>query len=109
MRDGSGVLTTMIADRMIGYYVEAAYDILPHLAPGSTRSLSLFGRFEHYNTQAAVSGFTANPRNERDEITIGATFKPTYNTAFKVDYQFLSNAADITTRAFNAGIGFFFN
>jgi hypothetical protein len=109
MRDGSGALTTMIADRMVGYYLEAAYDIMPHLAPGSPRSLSLFGRFEHYNTQAAVTGFTADPRNNRDEITIGATFRPTYNTAFKVDYQFLNNATDINTRVLNAGLGFFFN
>ena len=109
MRDGTGALTTMIADRMYGYYLEAAYDVLPLVAPGTTRSLSLFGRYEKYNTQAAVTGFVTDPRNDRNEITVGATFKPTYNTAFKLDYQFLNNAADLNSNMLNAGIGFFFN
>ena len=41
--------------------------------------------------------------------TVGATLKPTYNTAFKVDYQFLNNGAGVDAKTLNFGIGYQFN
>ncbi|HLF13711.1 MAG TPA: hypothetical protein VI932_02320 [Bacteroidota bacterium] len=98
-----------VADNFYGFYGEGAYDIMPHIDPLTETSLILFARYEKYNTQSTVTGFQANPVNDRDEITIGATLKPTYNTAFKVDYQFLNNGADVNTKALNFGIGYQFN
>jgi len=97
-----------VADQIYGFYNEGAYDVIPWLAAESNQSLSPFLRYEKYNTQAKVTGFTAIPLYDRNNITIGATFKPTYNTAFKIDYQFFNNAADANTKQFNAGIGYSF-
>ena len=97
-----------VADQIYGFYVEGGYDIVPLFAPNCDHTLSPFLRYERYNTQAKVTGFAANPSNHRNEIVIGATYKPTYNTAFKVDYQFLHNAADLDTKQLNIGIGYSF-
>ncbi len=98
-----------VADRLYGFYVEGAYDVMPLLCAESEASLSPFIRYEKYNTQASVTGFTASPVNDRHDITVGATLRPTYNTAVKVDYQFFDNAAGSDAKALNLGIGYFFN
>lgn len=97
-----------VADQIYGFYIEGAYNILPFISPDSDHSLSLFARFEKYNTHAKVSGFAANPEYDRNEIALGATYKPTYNTAFKIDYQFLDNAAGTNTKQLNLGVGYNF-
>jgi hypothetical protein len=98
-----------VADRIYGYYVEGAYNIMPALCESSEAELLPFVRYERYNTQAAVTGFTANPAYDRDEVTVGATLKPTYNTAVKIDYQFLGTAAGTDAKLLNIGIGYHFN
>jgi hypothetical protein len=97
-----------VADQIYGYYIEGAYDMMSFLAPESEYKLSPFIRYEKYNTQSKVTGFTANPLYDRNDVTIGATLKPTYNTAFKIDYQFLNNAADANAKVFNVGVGYSF-
>ncbi len=108
-RDTSGALVKTIGDSFYGFYAEGSYNILPHIDAATTTELYLFTRYERYNTQASVSGFQANPANDREEITVGATLKPTYNTAFKVDYQFLNNDAGRNAKMLNFGIGYQFN
>ncbi len=97
-----------VGDQMIGYYLEAAYNVLPHLCEESEQALYAFGRFEKYNTQAKVTNITANPLFDRNEITLGLSYKPTYNTVFKFDYQFFNNAAEKNTKQLNFGIGYNF-
>lgn len=97
-----------VADQIYGYYFEAAYNMMAGLAPESELKLSPFVRYEKYNTQSKVTGFAANPLYERNELTVGAAFKPTYNTAFKIDYQFLNNAAEANSKLFNIGVGYSF-
>lgn len=97
-----------VSEDMYGFYIEGAYNILPLFVPESDHTLNVFTRYEKYNTQAKVSGITANLVNDRDEITVGATYKPTYNTAFKIDYQFFNNAADVNTKQLNFGVGYNF-
>jgi hypothetical protein len=98
-----------VADRISGFYVEGAYNIMPIVCADAESELLPFVRYERYNTQASVTGFAANPVYDRNEVTIGATLKPTYNTAVKIDYQFLNNAADADTKMLNIGIGYHFN
>lgn len=107
--DSAGAFTKHIADSFYGWYAEGGYDVMPHLDPAAGASLTLFARYERYNTQSGVTGFNADPINDRTEITVGATLRPTYNTAFKADYQFLNNGADLNTKALNFGIGYQFN
>ncbi|MBI1803956.1 MAG: hypothetical protein HYR77_05760 [Ignavibacteria bacterium] len=97
-----------VADQIYGLYVEGAYNVMPWLCSETNQTLSPFVRYEKYNTQAKVTGFAANPAYDRNDITIGATYKPTFNTAFKIDYQFFNNAADLNTKQLNLGIGYNF-
>jgi len=103
----------MVADRMLGYYVEGAYNIMPVLCPESEQSLSLFARYERYNTQSSTTGFDRLKQYDRSDVVLGASYKPTYNTCFKVDYTFMNNALNTTsvpnTKQLNMGVGYFFN
>ncbi|MBI1807771.1 MAG: hypothetical protein HYR76_12045 [Ignavibacteria bacterium] len=97
-----------VADQIYGFYLEGSYNILPLMYSESDQALLLFTRYEKYNTQSKVTGFIANPVYDRNEITFGATYKPTYNTAFKIDYQFFNNAANADTKQMNIGVGYNF-
>ena len=97
-----------VADQIYGFYIEGGYNILYLVAPESDQSLAMFARYEKYNTHAKVTGFAAKPEYDRNEVVIGATYKPTYNTAFKLDYQFLNNGAQANTKQLNIGVGYNF-
>ncbi len=101
-----------VADRIAGYYVEAAYNFLPFLAPASEQELFVFGRYEKYTTQASTTGFAAMQQFNRNDIVLGITYKPTSDTVFKFDYTFLNNNLDSgsyrNTRQLNVGVGYFF-
>jgi hypothetical protein len=102
-----------VADKILGYYIEGAYNFMPVLCPESEQELFFFARYEKYNTQATTTNF--NPLNQynRNDIVLGLTYKPTYNTAFKFDYAFLNNklnsGTNKNTKQLNLGIGYFFN
>ncbi|MBE0643994.1 MAG: hypothetical protein IH600_07930 [Bacteroidetes bacterium] len=98
-----------VADNLNGWYIEAAYNILPHLTAETEQQMYLFGRYERYNTQAKVTGFTANDAYDRTEITAGITYKPVPDVAFKIDYQLFDDARDADAKGqFNAGVGYAF-
>jgi len=85
--------TTTVGSRMAGGYLEGAYDLLHALAPASSQRLSAFVRHERYDTQADVpAGVTRDASFARRVTTLGLTYKPTWNTAFKGDYQWFRNA-----------------
>ena len=85
---------TAVGSRIAGGYVEAGYNILRHLAPKSKQRLTAFARHERYDTQAEVPAGTARDRAFARRITtFGLTFKPTWNTAFKGDYEVRRTAA----------------
>lgn len=99
-----------IGSRLAGGYVEAAYNLLSTLAPASSQRLNAFVRHERYDMQAAVpSGVTKDPALDRRITTAGLTYKPTWNTAFKGDYQWVRNAAGVGEHeVLSLGIGFQF-
>lgn len=98
-----------VGDSFYGFYVEGAYNVLPHIDAGTETELHVFTRYEKYNTQASVTGFTANPAYDRNDVTVGLTLKPAYNVAFKMDYQFFNNETDADAKMLNFGIGYQFN
>lgn len=102
-----------VADRVYGFYIEGAYDVLPLLCPESEQQLFAFARYEKYNTQAATTGFASLVQYNRNDVVVGLTYKPTYNTAFKFDYTFFNNelnsGANKNSKQLNLGIGYFFN
>jgi hypothetical protein len=83
-----------VGSRIAGGYVEAAYNLLTSLASHSSQQLNAFIRVERYNTQSAVpAGTVQDPANARRITTVGLSYKPTYNTVFKGDYQLLRNGS----------------
>ncbi len=77
-----------VASQSRGGYVEAGYDVLRFLAPGSEQSVTLFGRFDYADTQASVpAGFLANPAFRRTIYTAGLTYRPIVQIALKLDYR----------------------
>jgi hypothetical protein len=99
-----------IASRIYGWYLEAAYDILPMLRPGTTHYLAPFFRFEQYNTQAEVpSGFAPDRSRDRKLYTLGLSYKPIPNVVLKMDYRnYDSKGPRNVADEFALGIGFAF-
>src|SRR3989442_919251 len=85
-----------VGRRIAGGYVEAAYNLLRLVAPAPSQKLNAFLRHERYDTQARVPpGVTRARTPARRITTFGLTYKPTWNTPFKGDYQLLRNAAGV--------------
>jgi hypothetical protein len=104
----AGSQSRNIADKLNGWYAEAAYNLLPHLC-SSAQQLFVFGRYEKYNTQASVTGFEALDMYDRTDVTVGLTWLPESNVAFKIDYQLFDDARDLDAKGqFNAGMGYAF-
>ena len=99
-----------IGSRIAGGYLEGAYDVLHLLAPASSQRLRAFARYERYDTQADVpTGVTRDPSLARRITTMGLTYKPTWNVAFKGDYQLVRNAAGVGAYdVLSLGVGYQF-
>jgi hypothetical protein len=84
--------------------------MLTVLAPSSAQRLDAFLRHERYNTQAGVpDGVVRDDALARRITTLGLTYKPVYNVAFKGDYQLRRNRAGVGEGEFlNLGIGYQF-
>jgi hypothetical protein len=99
-----------VAGRMYGYYIEVAYDILPHMVADTEQQLFLFGRYERYNTQSSVTGFEPLTQYDRTDIVAGVTYRPVGNVVFKADYSWYLNARNAgslpNTSQLNLGIGY---
>jgi hypothetical protein len=80
--------TGTIAEDWLGWYVEAAYDVMPWIAPDRGWYLAPFFRFEWYDTQYGVPDDFERDRSKRVRLyTPGITFKPHPNVALKIDYR----------------------
>jgi len=85
---GGGTAPYPVASQSRGGYLEAGYDLLRLLAPGSEQSVTLFGRFDYADTQASVpAGFVANPAFRRTIYTAGLTYRPVMQIGLKLDYR----------------------
>ncbi len=97
-----------VGESQLGGYVELAYDVLGLMAPESEQQLSLLGRFESYDSQYSTEGIADNAAFARQETTLGFTYKPMPQVAFKADYQWLYNRRTHNLRQFNLGVGYNF-
>ncbi|MEZ4278527.1 MAG: hypothetical protein R3F21_02780 [Myxococcota bacterium] len=81
--------TAAVANRMRGWYLEAAYDVMPLFLESSRASLEPFFRFERYDTQREVSdlGFDRDRTKDIDLYVAGLQFKPIPQIVFKLDYR----------------------
>ena len=98
-----------ISSRIVGGYVEAGYDILPLLLPGTEMSLAPFVRFERLDTQADVpAGFTPDGSRDITVVNVGLSYKPIPNVVIKFDYRNLDAKVGQIADEFNIGFGFIF-
>jgi hypothetical protein len=99
-----------IGSAMGGGYIEAAYDVMKLIRPNSSKQLLPFARFEKFNTQSTLPvNITPNPEDDRTFIIAGLTFKPTFNTVFKIDWTFAQDGTkEKVPGEFALGIGYNF-
>ncbi len=98
-----------IGETQSGYYINAAYDVLSVLTKGTAQYLAPFIQYEKFNTQDDVpTGFSKNPAQDRTNVTLGLTYKPIPNVAFKIDYINRDNDANTTIDQFNLAVTYLF-
>ena len=106
--DYNSLYTSDLGSALRGWYLESAYNLL-----SQDKEQQLFGfvRYEDFNTHASTDGGLAkNLAYDRNEWTIGLTYKVAPGAAFKADYQFKKNAVvgSETIKQLNLGFGVWF-
>jgi len=106
----SEALEDTIAKDQYGFYVEAAYDVLPLVFPDSTQYLAPFFRYENLDTQDAVPrGFARVPGNSIQLYTVGLDYKPHPQVVLKFEYRnFNADREGRRADEVNLGAGFVF-
>ncbi|MBK7951736.1 MAG: hypothetical protein IPK00_23975 [Deltaproteobacteria bacterium] len=81
--------TSAIAQQMRGWYLEAAYNVMPLFFEAPRMSLEPYFRFERYDTQREVSdlGFDRDRTKDVDLYVAGIQFKPIPQIVFKLDFR----------------------
>lgn len=94
-------------ERMVGGYVELAYDVLPLVLPETEHALMPFVRFEKIDTHFEVpSNVVVNELNSQTQVVAGLTWKPHTQVSFKADYSWLRNEAGVNGSDFvKLGVG----
>lgn len=101
--------TESIGKTLGGWYVTAAYDVIPLLRKTSTHYLAPFVQYQRYNTQATVpSGYAADPANDRAILSAGLAYKPHPNVAFKFDYEEIRAEANTGIDQWNLALNYLF-
>lgn len=88
-----------------GWYLETAYNLLPQT---KQQQLFAFARYEDYNTHAKTDGFNKNLSYDRNEWTLGLSYKLAAGAVVKADYQIKDNAANTAKNQLNFGVGVWF-
>jgi len=89
-----------VGEQLIGGYAEAGYDVL--YTATTEQQLVPFVRFERYDTQVGIGGDSAIT-----EWTMGASYRPMSQVAFKADYKHVAPEADgaDSTQTLSLGVG----
>lgn len=90
-----------------GWYLEGAYNLL---SQEKQQQLFAFARYENYNTHASVAGnLPKNNSYDRDQWTLGLSYKLAPGAVVKADYQIKNNATttDVPNQL-NVGLGVWF-
>jgi hypothetical protein len=96
-----------VGESMVGYYLEAGYDVFSKRSGRS--SLIPYLRWEKVNTQESVpDGWQADPATETDFFSIGLAYQPIEQLIAKLEYRDVNNAADTGVNQVNFNIGYIF-
>ena len=105
--DYNTLYSTDLGSALQGWYLEAAYNLLP---TDKQQQLFAFARYEDYDTHASVDGgLVKNDAYNRNEWTLGLSYKVAPGAVVKADYQIKDNAtnADLPNQL-NIGLGVWF-
>ncbi|GER60916.1 hypothetical protein ULMA_30240 [Patiriisocius marinus] len=96
-----------LGSAMQGYYVEAAYNLLPI---AKRQKLFAFARYENYDTHAATEdNLVRNDAFNRTDLTTGLSYHIAPGVVVKGDYQFRDNKSDADVpNQLNFGLGVWF-
>jgi len=98
-----------VADTMLGWYGEIAYDVLSVAAPDSGHYLAPWFRYSRFDTQNSVpAGLTADDAQDREVVELGLSYKPIPQVVLKVDYRIQDAEADTLPDELRIGGGFVF-
>jgi len=99
--------TASVGEDLLGFYLQAGYDVL-HVLP-TEQEVVPYVAHEWMNTQYDVpAGFSADPANDQQSVTIGVSYKPILNIVVKTDYQFRRNHAGTGVDQLNVALGYLF-
>ena len=96
---------------MLGFYLEASYDFWPLIAKNTNHQLTVFGRYEKYNTQEKMEDASLiNEAYNRSDLVTGLGFWISPGAVVKADYQMIMNQSQNSNAVnmFNMGIGIWF-
>jgi hypothetical protein len=98
-----------IAERMLGGYVEAGYDVWPLFFGETGARLEPFFRVEYVDTQNQVpSGYSRNGLNRYWLFTPGINFYPHPNVVLKLEYRNFETREGKRPQEIAVGVGFAF-
>jgi hypothetical protein len=96
-----------VGSELGGWYAQAGFDVLSHLP--TRQELVPFVRWSELDTQQEVpDGWSRNPANDREILTVGVVYRPHPQVAIKVDWQDVDNAAGTGVDQWNLGLGYSF-
>jgi hypothetical protein len=100
---------TVVGERMVGFSGEVALHLLRLFEGGSDHDLVVFARGESFDTHDRVpDGLQRNPAYDRQVVTLGASFLPVPNVAFKADVELWQADDGSDWEQVNLGFGFMY-
>jgi hypothetical protein len=95
-----------VGETLEGGYLQAGYDVL---AGRGQSALIPYFRWEQINTQKNVpDGWSSNPANDEQLMTLGLAYQPIEQVIFKAEYQNIDNEAGTGVDQFNLQMGYIF-
>jgi hypothetical protein len=95
-----------VGETLEGAYLQAGFDVL---AGRGQSSLTPYLRWEQINTQQEVpDGWSADPANDEQLLTLGLAYQPIEQLIFKAEYQNIDNEAGTGVDQFNLLMGYIF-